>query len=212
MIERCAHLDMLIALSTNGVRIDEFIEPLSWCHWIGASIDVGSGVLMKELKSFDFFEKLTVGIRSLVDYSKKRNAPLTRKPYGLGITYRYLVHPGNVHEIYKAAQIAKEIGCASFYFRPASIPWDQIEAGKKTHRELQHELALLLSTALCMPAACGKSDEFDLGLCYDRRGDDSVLLGKSLKSPQEIQSLWNSEKHWRIFEQLDTSTCPHCSS
>jgi pyruvate-formate lyase-activating enzyme len=245
VIERCALHEMLIALSTNGVKIDEFFEPLSLCHWIGASIDAGSGMLMKELKSFDYFDRITESIRSLLAYSRKHNAPLTRKPMGFGVLYRYLVHPGNVHEIYQAAAVAKRIGCENFYFRPASVPWDLLKnedrEGSGFDREVmsrfnaeiaraktledgtfrvlgttRHEARGvarcygLFSTAIFMPALSGNEEDFDIGLCYDRRGDSSLSLGQNLRSPFEMRDLWGSEKHWKIFEGLDTATCPYC--
>ena len=243
LIAHCVKNSLLIAISTNGVKMGEYIEPLSECHWIGASIDVGSGALMKELKSEDFFEETIDGIRRLTEYSRRHRRPLTGRPLGLGVAYRYLVNEENVREIYQAAVIAKEAGCSNFYYRPASVSWDRLgrEEGKKAGDEVSQifeeqatkarslndehfeawgytvhparedtRCAELFSTAIVMPSAGGGSHQFDMGLCYDRRGDEALFLGRNLEQPSEIGALWGSEAHWNIYETLDLSRCPQC--
>ena len=240
VIERCLSHGMLVAISTNGVLIDEFMEPLSRCNWIGVSIDVGAGELMKALKSYDYFERIIENISRLIDYSKRRGAALTKKPLGLGVMYRFLACRENVQELCRAAEIARKTGCDNFFYRPASVPWHRLHGDGKGIDEFTNELdeqgkrakklenghfkvlgvssnpekprgrcTDLLSTLIIMPGE--REDAFDIGLCYDRRGDNAVRLGRDLNAAETIGRLWGSPVHRSIYERLDRGACPDCT-
>ncbi|MDQ7825986.1 MAG: radical SAM protein [Candidatus Eremiobacteraeota bacterium] len=244
VLEKCLQRSLITGISTNGVKIGDYAELISRCHWVGVSVDAGSGALMKELKGYDYFDGIMESLRRLTELSRKKRRPLTEKPLGCGVLFRYLVSRENVHELALAARKAKEAGCGSFYYRPASLPWHRREEASPGDEGLggMEELFLeeaaragaledrdfriwgytdtpprtgrtcreLLSTALFMPALEGSEDEFDLGLCYDRRGDEKLLLGKSLKSPRDAAALWGSGRHRDMVESIDTACCPRC--
>jgi wyosine [tRNA(Phe)-imidazoG37] synthetase (radical SAM superfamily) len=250
-IEKCAENGIEVGVVTNGTNINKFIEPLSKCTWVGVSIDCGSRETMKKLKGVGFFDKTIENIKNLIEFSKKNNTILSRQTQGYGVSYKYLLHPENVHEIFKAAEIAKSIGCRNFHMRPAGIPWDKLtNSNKETIKFINNHIEeyneqinkartleddqfgvfgithkfdnkfnianqfkncyAIFMTAVFMPGT-SNHDEFNFGLCCDRRGDNNLILGHNLKDVNEIVNLWGSEKHWEIFDKIKVETCPRCT-
>ncbi len=115
-----------VGVVTNGTMIDKFIEPLSKCVWVGVSVDAGNKKTFERLKGRDRFEKVIKNMKRLVDYSANKRTKLGREGQGYGVSYKYLLHPGNVSEIVDAVKIAKDIGCKNFHLRPMGIPWDKL--------------------------------------------------------------------------------------
>ena len=118
-----------VGIVTNGTKIDKFIEPLSRCTWVGVSIDAGSPKTFKKLKGKDKFQRIIDNIRKLIDYSNSNHTRLGTDLQGYGVSYKYLLHPDNVHEVEQAVRIAKDIGCKNFHLRPMGVPWDRLDAG-----------------------------------------------------------------------------------
>jgi|TARA_B100001964_G_scaffold69589_1_gene78926 wyosine [tRNA(Phe)-imidazoG37] synthetase (radical SAM superfamily) len=72
------------------------------------------------------------------------------------------------------------------------------------------ECYAVFMTAVFMPSQ-SDSNKFDLGLCCDRRGDDDLLLGKSLSTVEEVINLWGSKAHWNIHDKIRVEFCPRCT-
>lgn len=128
-IERCVSNGIEVGVVTNGTLINSFTESLARCTWVGVSIDAGKADTFKRLKrvgSEDVFNKIINNIVRLIEYSKSRKTRLANDGLGCGVSYKYLLHPDNVKEIYEAARLAKSIGCRSFHLRPASNPWNKL--------------------------------------------------------------------------------------
>ncbi len=130
-----------VGVVTNGTRLDRFKEALVECTWVGVSVDAGSKETFQRLKGRDFFSKVIKNMEELVKFSEKRKSWLARKGQGYGVTYKYLLHPANVKEVYQAARLAREIGCRNFHLRPMGLPWHLI--GKREEVFSQKDLALL---------------------------------------------------------------------
>jgi sulfatase maturation enzyme AslB (radical SAM superfamily) len=72
----------------------------------------------------------------------------------------------------------------------------------------------IFMTAVIMPSsdADAGGDVFTLGLCCDRRGDHKLELGKNLSDVNVINSLWGSDEHWKISDDIRIShQCPRCT-
>jgi hypothetical protein len=55
-------------------------------------------------------------------------------------------------------------------------------------------------------------DAFVLGLCCDRRGDEKLELGRDITDANQINKLWGSKNHWKIFDKVDVAVeCPRCT-
>ncbi len=126
-INKCYDKGIQIGLVTNGSKIDHHLENLVKCTWVGVSIDAGTPETFKKLKGKDIFDKIIHNVKSLTDLaSKVKASPLNQAGQGPGISFKYLIHPKNVNEIYIAAKLAKSIGCKNFHIRPYGEPWDKL--------------------------------------------------------------------------------------
>jgi len=114
-----------VGVVTNGSRINNFIESLGKCHWVSVSVDSGTADTFASLKkvSSSEFNRVIENMQALVEYSHKYSTYLAQKPLSFGVTYKFLVHEKNVHEIDIATKLAKEIGCKGIHIRPVGRPW-----------------------------------------------------------------------------------------
>jgi sulfatase maturation enzyme AslB (radical SAM superfamily) len=134
-INRCVKNKIEVGVVTNGTHIDDFIEPLSKCNWVGVSIDAGTPENYERLKGKNKFHKVISNILNLTEYSKINKTTLNTTGQGYGVSYKYLLYPKNCHEVYQAARIAKMIGCRNFHLRPAGIPWNKVGKDKYVFNE-----------------------------------------------------------------------------
>jgi len=130
-IERLVENGIEVGVVTNGTQIHKYLEALSKCTWVGVSVDSGNKQGYKKTKKVDCFQKVLENIKLLVDYSIKNKTTLAMDRQGYGVSYKYLLTPKNVGEIYEAAKYAKDIGCKNFHMRPAGVPWSEIGYKKR---------------------------------------------------------------------------------
>lgn len=125
------HLD--VGIVTNGIFINKFIKSLSLCHWVSVSVDAGTSSTYAKLKQTEEkqFSLLMKNIRKLAFFSSEENSFLNSRGLSFGITYKFLLYKENIHEVARAASIAKEIGCRSIHIRPAGTPWKLNKNSKK---------------------------------------------------------------------------------
>jgi MoaA/NifB/PqqE/SkfB family radical SAM enzyme len=124
-IEALVRNGIQVGVITNGLLMDEFIPELSKCTWVSVSIDAGTAETHHRLKhtsNRQVFISILENISDLSNYSNKNKTTLGSKLPAYGITYKYLLHPGNIHETCKAARLAKKIGCKNICYRPAVTP------------------------------------------------------------------------------------------
>lgn len=129
-IDRCVDNDVEVGLVTNGSRIEDCVDSLSHCTWVGVSVDAGTPGTFDRLKGLDFsrhtFERVVENTALLADYSRRHNTRLGSKHPSYGISFKYLLYKENIGEVYEATKLAKEIGCKNIHFRPAGTPWDKL--------------------------------------------------------------------------------------
>ena len=142
-IEECIDRGIEVGIVTNGVNIDKHIEQLSKCTWVGVSVDAGSADTFNELKGKNLFERIIYNIKMLSQYSSDAECRLGSEGSGYGISYKYLLYNGNIHDICSAAETAKSLGCKNFHLRPAGIPWHQLN--EKNSGIFSSEISKMLS-------------------------------------------------------------------
>ena len=72
----------------------------------------------------------------------------------------------------------------------------------------------IFMTAVVMPPPTKESpkDSFSMGLCCDRRGDDTLELLSNCEDVNEINKAWGGNKHWEIHDAIDIEAdCPRCT-
>jgi len=65
-------------------------------------------------------------------------------------------------------------------------------------------------TADFLPPTNDGKEQFNLGLCCDRRGDRNLTL-ENLINFEQVEKFWGSEKHWGMFDQIIPIQCPRCT-
>ena len=68
----------------------------------------------------------------------------------------------------------------------------------------------IFMTAVFMPPR-NDQEKLCLGLCCDRRGDQSLEWSHTINELTEIESFWGSREHWNIFDSINLSQCPRCT-
>ena len=111
-----------VGVVTNGYLIDRHLDALAQCTWVGVSMDAGAEV------SYEWTKATPPGawwrVRENIARLAKRFGP--RRSFGHGVTWKYLVTPGNVGEVAQAARIARDCGCRAIHYRPVGTPWQDI--------------------------------------------------------------------------------------
>lgn len=129
-IERAAGNGVEVGVVTNGSYIGRSMEALAQCTWVGVSVDAGTSATFNDLKRMPeksgSFEQIIDNMAKLIDYSRSNNTRLGMDRPAYGVSYKYLLHKGNIGEVYEAARLAKEIGCSNIHFRPAGTTWDKL--------------------------------------------------------------------------------------
>lgn len=125
-IERLSKNNIESGVITNGsVMNNEHVEVMArMCKWVGFSMDAGTPETYSKVKGINdksFFNRVIENITKLT--KRIRDLKTT-----CDVSYKYLLHPYNAKEIFKAAEIAKKIGVRDFHLRP--VGWDNLAATK----------------------------------------------------------------------------------
>jgi len=114
------NLGMSIGLTTNGSLIDRYLNEIAnYVQWTRVSVDAGTQETFSKVRpSFisNSFLKVTTNIEALAKIKKGI----------LGYSFLLIEHRDsdgqvvtNVHELFSAAKLAKNIGCDYFEYKPA---------------------------------------------------------------------------------------------
>lgn len=140
-IEKMGLNDIHIGITTNGSFIDRWLEPISkYSKWTRVSMDAATermfGLLRPTKNGNNKFNKIVNNMRTLakVKTGKLGFSFLIQTPAdGVGVD--------NIHEIYDAALLARDIGCDYFEVKP-SYQWrGGINHALMKHSRMDMELA-----------------------------------------------------------------------
>jgi MoaA/NifB/PqqE/SkfB family radical SAM enzyme len=104
-----------VGLITNGILLGR-INPQN-CEWVGVSVDAGTKETYEKLKKGDYFDLVIHNIEQVVKTQGRVSLP----GKGHGVNYKFVMHPGNVREVYEASRLARELGCRSIHIRPYAV-------------------------------------------------------------------------------------------
>lgn len=226
LIDILSQIGIDVGVVTNGSNLINQ-EILLKCKWIGVSVDAATSKTYQIMKGIDgkLFHKV------IYDMSK-----LTGK--GTEISYKYLLHPNNCHEVYESIRIAKDIGCNLIHIRPGAEPWftnesswnfnekqiqqvqENIQKGRDDFEDdkfkvygITHKFnsnwSIKKSFEKCW--ACFVT-------CYiDARGIIGLCCDRrgdkkiELCHIDEIDTYWGSDKHRAIHDKIEVEKCPRCT-
>ena len=125
-LERLHQNGIEAGVITNGLLMtDKHIETIArTCRWCGISMDAGTPgtyAKVKGIKNNKLFYKVVENIRKLTKKCEQYGSKCD-------VAYKFLLHPLNALEIFKAAELAKSIGVHDFHLRP--VGWDNIAITK----------------------------------------------------------------------------------
>jgi len=124
-ITKAYNNSLRVGIVTNGTHINQYLEDLANCSWAAVSVDAGDSETYKKIKGRDLFKNVLSNIELLANYSQAKSTELNSPGKAHGVTYKFLLTPSNVSEVYSASKIAKDIGCRNIHIRPASPPWNR---------------------------------------------------------------------------------------
>ena len=233
-IERCVERGVQVGVVTNGALIDHHMAALSKCRWVGVSVDAATRETYAQLHGVEpeVFDHVIDNIRTL----QARNAGRS----DFEMSFKFLVHPDNVHEVHAAAKLAKSLGVARFHSRPVSDPWFNRQHHPpftpETIERLAEEIRLaseLHDRGFKVYAITHKvTEDFDVrhrfarchaifltcifepggvvSLCCDRRGDPSLELCR-VAEPKELLDFWGKAHHKAVAKRIHLEDCPRCT-
>jgi len=227
-IKYCTELGLESAIITNGhAWTDKLIETIvDHMRWVGISVDAATPETFLKLKKVDGFTRTLKNIYKLIYYKEMD------KTKNIGVTFKFLIHPDNQHEILKAAEIAKDLRVDSFHLRPVDfmayrdseqrLDLDlinkQVEEGVKLNDDnfefipffacFDDKLNTLRLDKCLLSPLLGICLPDGWWLCIDRKGRKELKLC----GLHEIREFWGSKNHQEIIESTNPRVkCGKCT-
>ena len=218
-----------VGMVSNGIKLgtDVISNPNAF-DWIGVSVDAAFKDTWGRVHGIHprYFSVVLANMKKLIDE-------------GVHVTYKYLIRPDNVGEIYEAAQWARKMGCNAFHARPMAEPWFDYPSKRvftDHHVEsanMQLNLARMdfpdfpifgvfsklsptwevthpFKKCWAIFATCVFQSNKKVGLCCDLRGCSYAEVGPY--DPYDFFSrFWGSEEHRKMQDQIDVEKCSRCT-
>jgi sulfatase maturation enzyme AslB (radical SAM superfamily) len=209
------------SIITNGTMINEHLQfflPRN-CKWIGISMDAGTATTYAKVKrtSPEMFNRLVNNVRTMVKLNRDCQ-----------ISLKFLFHPDNCHEIYRACKLAKDIGVVDFHIRPFSTGFEGVEEKHFSQKQIEsinrqiakcfkledenfrvygvrHKFAPDFGVAnnfnrcLASPLLLIAESDGYAYLCLEFRGIKKYRLCKL----EDVRKFWGSKKHLDIIKKIN---------
>jgi wyosine [tRNA(Phe)-imidazoG37] synthetase (radical SAM superfamily) len=222
-----------IGLVTNGSYIHKFIPQLKFCEWVGISVDAGTAETYKKVKGVkaDLFHKVLKNIEIFAQSrTKEHNPEITYKFLLHPNNYKDILEATKIAKNIGCDVIHIRPGGNpwfnlqgnEFHFSHAQVQEgkEAIEEARSRYEDeffkvfgIMHKFSMnwtvrkYFKNCYAGCVTCYIDHNGVIGLCCDRRGDDSLILGHiSL-----YKELWGSEKHKEIMRTIDLLKCPRCT-
>lgn len=134
VIQKLGEAKVKIGITTNGLFLKKYLDVTAeYASWVRVSMDAGSSETFNRVRPSKVGKSLfDVAIQNMEDFAKRKRGRLgysfmifNQGNYGFkgvplveGALDKVAHITTNVHEIYQAAQIAKDIGCDYFEVKP----------------------------------------------------------------------------------------------
>lgn len=233
-IKECNKQGLELGFVTNGYLVNDedwWKVVAKNCKFIGFSVDAGNEDDYSKSKGVPkgYFEKVLNNIVGVANAKRKFKTKVQ-------IGFKYLLDEFNYNSIYKAAEIASQIGVNHFQFRPAIDPnykffqgkidmiWGQIEAAQKDFENknfkvfgVKHKFNKDLSKKHCFNKCranmltttwCANGKVY---MCTDTRGNPWSYLVDHYPDPMKVIEYWGSKDHLEKVSRIDHKNCDRCT-
>jgi molybdenum cofactor biosynthesis enzyme MoaA len=224
-IERTVMRGMESAIISNGLftNWDQKFATAKYTRWCGISVDCATKETYEKIKKLDRFDEVIANMRQLVNIGINE------------LTFKFLIHPLNQHEIFDACKLAKDTGCNVFHTRILSERYldggtfdrELINSQLEKCHELEDEnfkvftishkqdgegnRRINFSECKASPLLCMMEANGDVSVCIDRKGDPRTRLC-SHENVNELLEAWGSERHSELLKRIcPKEDCPKCT-
>jgi MoaA/NifB/PqqE/SkfB family radical SAM enzyme len=211
---------MEASVATNGTLFnDNLISSLTYCKWVGISVDAATPETYKIGRNKDLFYTTLNNISNLVRIVDNNTTDCS-------IAYKFLIMPYNQHEIYSACKLARELGVRDFHARPADFRHQGMGELKKKNNEYNVEsikeqfdkchnlesdnfrvftvmhkfnddftprkdFTQCYGSPLCIQLCA----DGNIYLCPDQRHSEEHKLGSHYPDVENIRKVWGGSRH-----------------
>lgn len=211
----CQKHNLAASLTTNGLNpLPLYV--LKESGWVGFSIDSATPATYKRLKGVDGLEKALQNVKKAVDDKKTHN-------FGVELTFKYLIYPGNEGEIPLAYDLAVKLGVDAFHIRPVS--WGSTRGG--VAQPIDFSPLKDLPTVPTIPIrrvdyrfdpspndfphclswmAATITTGGQVGFCSNQKG----LMSTVVCDLPHFREEWTGAYHRSLLKLINPQTCPKC--
>jgi len=226
-IEELHNYDIGVGIVSNGILIDKHPE-LEYLDWIGVSVDAAT------MKTWGLVHGAKPDLFLRVMHNMEK---LVKK--GVHVTYKYLVRPEAVHEVYDAIIVARGMGITNFHIRPGANPWfedvhkefftdedvksvhEQLALAKENFPEMNiigvfnkvgshWQVEHPFNTCHAVLATCVFQANKKIGFCCDNRGNPDLEIGP-YDDPEKVLEFWGSKAHYDLVCSTCVGSCSRCT-
>ena len=223
-----------IGLITNGLVLkDKKLRAAAhYTKFVGFSMDAGTEEAYAIVHGVpeSFFDKVLNNISVLDNYRKKNDLDMQ-------IGYKFLLFPESYHTLYKAAEIARDIGVNHFQIRPAELSAEktkqididevnkQIEKARGLETDsfgvfgIRHKFKpdltkLEIDHCYVTPLTSTWLANGDVILCADSRDKNYEPLCNYIEDGlQTVRELWGTKRHRDLIKWMNENlhNCKRCA-
>jgi MoaA/NifB/PqqE/SkfB family radical SAM enzyme len=241
LVERLTKNDIQSAIITNGAFInDEIIDIVaSNCRWIGISVDAVTNKTYNAMKGLPdkakILDKVVENIRKLVQASEKYGSKcdvgfkFLLHPYNIEEIYdaaifarslgvkdfhlrpvRYLnfekIKEGTVNFSDRLVEINEQ------FEKVQTLNTDRFHVYGVRHK-FNTDLSIKKNFSKCraVPLEPTFAADGNVYLCFDHRGEDSMVLCKHSPDVTDISKVWNTDLHKSMMDSINVDKCPSCT-
>lgn len=220
VLEHTVDLGFLTSITTNGSKLNKLIENVAVekirrMAWIGIDIDAGSEQRYEEIRRSLTKKSLfndvidnacelvkigaTVDLKVLVnDYNNNEQDlrdlfAVTKKVGARQIYFRPTILQGQAYDFSNNAVLIQQLSSEYNVAVKFNLTKNQIRTYKQCHQMFQ------------FPVFCADGEIYT---CCDNKGNPRFSIGQW--DTGDFRDLWLSQRHYDIYNQVDTRFCPHC--
>lgn len=221
VLEHTIDLGFLTSITTNGSKLHKLIEhvhpdKIKKMAWIGIDIDAGTK---------DLYEKIRRSLPKTSPFPKVMQNATELVKLGATVDFKILLneHNDNYAALEQIFLRCKEVGVRLLYIRPCIVngqayPFSNTSVANIESLKLKHNVQVKFNLSKTLERnynRCHQMFQFpvfcadgEIYTCCDNKGNPQFSIGHWDQG--DFRDLWLNEKHWDIYNKVNTKLCPPC--